>query len=77
MPSSDSWRPLAVGGTLFLSVLLLVLGCSDDPILGPGEGPSDDGGGSYSTIERLAPSDSSAAPNTGPSVRRALNPERF
>jgi hypothetical protein len=54
-------------GTL-LVLLLLVAGCSDDPILGPGDGEKEEGG-SYSVIKRLAPADSSAAP-----VR---NPERF
>jgi hypothetical protein len=68
VPSSSSWRPLAVAGTLLLSVFLLVLGCSDDPVLGPNDGEKEEGG-SYSTIKRLAPSDS-AAPS-------APNPERF
>jgi hypothetical protein len=63
-----SWRPPAVVGTLVLTVLLLVAGCSDDPILGPNDGKEQEGG-SYSTIKRLAPSDS-----TAPS---APNPERF
>lgn len=67
MSSSASWRPLAVVGTVLLSVLLLVLGCSDDPVLGPNDGKQEEGG-SYSVIERLAPSDSSAS---------APNPERF
>lgn len=56
-----------------LSVLLLgggmlVAGCSDDPILGPG-GPTDDGGGSYGVINRLAPDDSTTV--------TAPNPEQF
>jgi hypothetical protein len=55
-------------GALLVSVLLLVVGCSDDPILGPDDGKRE-GGGSYGVIERLAPSDS-----TAPS---APNPERF
>ncbi|MEF8866621.1 MAG: hypothetical protein V5A20_12760 [Salinibacter sp.] len=63
-----SWRPPAVVGTLILSVLLLVAGCSDDPILGPNDGKEQEGG-SYSTIKRLAPSDSATSP--------APNPERF
>lgn len=68
MSSSASWRPAAVVGTLVVSVLLLVLGCSDDPILGPDDGETE-GGGSYGVIERLAPSDSTAP--------AAPNPERF
>lgn len=46
---------------------MLMAGCSDDPILGPG-GPTDDGGGSYGVINRLAPDDSTIT---------APNPERF
>lgn len=68
MLSSVSWRPLIGVGTLLLSMLLLVVGCSDDPVLGPSDGQKE-GGGSYSTIKRLAPSDSTAPP--------APNPERF
>jgi hypothetical protein len=66
--SAPSWRSVAVAGTVFLSVCLVVLGCSDDPVLGPNDGKKEEGG-SYSVIERLAPSDS-----TAPS---APNPERF
>lgn len=68
MLSTSSWRSVAVAGTLFLSMLLLVLGCSDDPVLGPNDGEKEEGG-SYSVIERLAPSDSTAP--------TAPNPERF
>lgn len=67
MLSPVSWHRSAVVGTLILSVLLLVAGCSDDPILGPNDGKEQEGG-SYSTIKRLAPSDSTAP---------APNPERF
>ena len=68
MSSPASSRPVALVGALLVSVLLLVVGCSDDPILGPDNGKRE-GGGSYGVIERLAPSDS-----TAPS---APNPERF
>jgi len=70
------FRPFAVVGTLFAVVLLFVLGCSDDPILGPDDGAPDDSGGSYSTIKRLAPSESAPpADSTQPPV--PSNPERF
>lgn len=47
-------------GVCLVALVLVVSGCSDDPILGPGDG-SDDGGGSYGVINRLAPDDSTAA----------------
>ncbi len=53
-----------------LALVLLLPACSDDPILGPDEGEKDDSGGSYSSIKRLAPADSSYADQT-------TNPERF
>ncbi|MFB6247992.1 MAG: hypothetical protein ABEL97_05415 [Salinibacter sp.] len=68
MSVPSSWRAPAAIGTIILSVLLLVAGCADDPILGPNDGKEQEGG-SYSTIKRLAPSDS-----TAPSPP---NPERF
>lgn len=57
----------AAASTLVLVLLLVLVGCSDDPILGP-EGPSDDGGGSYGVIKQFAPGDTTKA---------APNPERF
>lgn len=65
---------LAFLTTALFLVAVLVGGCSDDPILGPNDESEDDSGGSYSTIERLAPTDSSAAPSP-PS--QPQNPERF
>lgn len=60
-------RLLVAASALLLALSFVVTGCADDPILGP-EGPSDDGGGSYSVINRLAPGDS---------VDVAPNPEQF
>jgi hypothetical protein len=55
----------------FLTLSLVLVGCADDPILGP-EGPSDDGGGSYGVIKQFAPEDTAdTAANVAP------NPERF
>jgi len=76
---SSLWRRFrlfAVLGTVFATVVLSVLGCSDDPILGPDDGAPDDSGGSYSTIKRLAPVDSTQSPD---SVQSPIpsNPERF
>lgn len=62
-------RLLAVGLGALLLLLIVLPACSNDPILGPNEGEKDDSGGSYSAIERLAPSDTSRAPSS--------NPERF
>ena len=70
------FRAVAALGTLFAVVLLFVLGCSDDPILGPDDGAPDDSGGSYSTIERLAPSDSAQTP-VPREAPTPPNPERF
>lgn len=50
---------------LLLSLVVITIGCSDDPILGP-EGPSDGGGGSYGVINELAPSDSTDEPTSNP-----------
>ncbi|PSQ52904.1 MAG: hypothetical protein BRD28_04280 [Bacteroidetes bacterium QH_10_64_37] len=59
--------------------LALLPACSDDPILGPTDGSSDDGGGSYSSINRLSPNvvDSSSSTPAAPSGRDPVNPERF
>lgn len=66
---------IATVGTLFLSLVLLVSACSDDPILGPGDDSGDDGdGGSYSVIKRLAPADTADSTHVRPS---RPNPERF
>jgi len=62
-------RSLAAGLGGLLLLLVVLPACSTDPILGPNEGEKDDSGGSYSAIERLAPSDTSRAPSS--------NPERF
>ena len=65
-------------GTLLVFVFVLSA-CSDDPILGPTEDSSDDGG-SYSSINRLAPPDTgtTAAPVRPPEEDRPnANPERF
>lgn len=61
--------------TLFL-IAALVGGCSDDPILGPEDGAPDDSGGSYSVIERLAPTDSAQAPDSTETPVPS-NPKRF
>jgi hypothetical protein len=61
---------------MIVAVVLLVLGCSDDPILGPDDGAPDDSGGSYSTIKRLAPTDSVPSPDST-EAPVSPNPERF
>jgi len=60
---------------------VLLSACSDDPILGPTDGESEEGG-SYSAIKRLAPADTAAAPDTTATARPsrplpADNPEQF
>jgi hypothetical protein len=61
-----------------IALLLLLPACSDDPILGPDDGEQQ-GGGSYSAIERLAPNapgpDSTGIDSTA--LPTAPNPERF
>lgn len=69
MHHSFTRRLLAVGLGALLLLLIVLPACSNDPILGPNEGEKDDSGGSYSAIERLAPSDTSRVPSS--------NPERF
>lgn len=66
-------RLLKIGTGFFLAagLILTLSACSDDPILGPNEGEPDDSGGSYSSINRLAPTDSTA------SQPQTANPERF
>lgn len=61
--------------TLFLMVVLMT-GCSDDPILGPDDGAPDDSGGSYSVIKRLAPTDSAQVPDST-DTPVSENPKRF
>ena len=67
--------------TALLALVLLLPACSDDPILGPDDGESEEGG-SYSVIKRLAPADTAAASDTS-STRVPLpppptdNPKRF
>jgi len=72
----DSWTLLLFVGAGVIAFSVFVAGCSDDPILGPDDGTPDDSGGSYSTIKRLAPADSSQPPDSGEEVVPS-NPERF
>jgi hypothetical protein len=60
---------------LLLPCLVLLSACSDDPILGPDDGESEEGG-SYSVIKRLAPADTAATSLPSRSTP-AENPERF
>jgi hypothetical protein len=72
----DSWAPLLIVGTVVIVLSGFAVGCSDDPVLGPDDGAPDDSGGSYSTIKRLAPADSTQPPGAlEPSA--SPNPERF
>lgn len=77
-PSSRRALIGVVGALLLL--LLLLPACSDDPILGPSDGEPEEGG-SYSSINRLAPSpssvDSSSASSAVPADPERVNPERF
>jgi hypothetical protein len=73
---------LAGGCAALLVLVLLLPACSDDPILGPSDGAPREGG-SYSSLNRLAPPagtvDTSASP-PGVVAQRMLpshNPERF
>jgi hypothetical protein len=59
---------MALLSALLVAVMILATGCSDDPILGPDDGSSEDGGGSYGVIKRLSPDDTTATP---------VNPEQF
>lgn len=69
-------RRLLVGVLgILLPCVLILSACSDDPILGPSDGESEEGG-SYSAIERLAQPDTAAADSTE-SVPSPTNPERF
>jgi len=72
----DSRTPLLLVGAVVIALSLFAAGCSDDPILGPDDGAPDDSGGSYSTIKRLAPADSSQPPDSSEGVVPS-NPERF
>ncbi|MFO8098336.1 MAG: hypothetical protein R6T83_01800 [Salinibacter sp.] len=71
------WRSLAGAIGTLLVIFVLASACSDDPILGPTESP-DDGGGSYSAIERLAPpTDSGAVQSDTTRAKEEPNPARF
>lgn len=79
MPSS--LRSILAGALgLLLPGLMLLSACSDDPILGPSDGESEDGG-SYSAIKRLAPADTASADSTAVPLLLPTpppnNPERF
>ena len=63
--SSPLRHTALVVGALACALSLLVAGCSDDPVLGPDDG-EEQGGGSYSVIKRLAPSDSANTPDRNP-----------
>ncbi|MFP4227308.1 MAG: hypothetical protein ACLFTE_00605 [Salinivenus sp.] len=73
-------RLFLVAGLVASLLLLVVLpACSDDPVLGPSDGTSDEGG-SYSNINRLAPSAEADSGEPDSSAERdttATNPERF
>lgn len=71
-------RVLMGGGILLLPCVLLLSACSDDPILGPSDGETEEGG-SYSAIERLARPDTAESGSTRDSIDavRRRNPERF
>lgn len=60
-----------------LVVVLLLSACADDPILGPTDDDSTSTGGSYSSIKRLAPSDTAAKADSSVLVPELQNPERF
>ncbi len=71
--------PLAAGLVAFVLVLVMLPGCSDDPVLGPSDG-TEESGGSYSNINRLAPPPAADSAQQGsPSAQdsAAVNPERF
>jgi hypothetical protein len=70
---------MVAGLVAFVLLLVVLPACSDDPVLGPSDG-SEESGGSYSSINSLAPP--SAADSTqqrSPSGKdsAAVNPERF
>jgi hypothetical protein len=73
---------LAGGCAVLLILVLLLPACSDDPILGPSDGAPREGG-SYSTLNRLAPpagaiDTSASAPGAvAQRMRSSYNPERF
>ncbi len=73
-------RALLVGLGALLFLLIVLPACSDDPVLGPSDGTSD-GGGSYSSINRLAPPasavDSSQSEASSRPESAGANPERF
>jgi hypothetical protein len=68
MLSSSSRRLVAILSACLVAVMIVATGCSDDPILGPDDGSSDYGGGSYGVIKRLAPEDTTDTP---------VNPKQF
>lgn len=69
-----------LGVGLAAALLFVVLpACSDDPILGPSDG-TEESGGSYSVINRLAPpsaADSSQSDSTSEPDSTIVNPDRF
>lgn len=73
--SIDRWPSLVLLGGLLLVVVVFLSACSDDPILGPDQDlPEEEGGGSYSSIKRLAPADTG---RSSPAAPIPDNPERF
>lgn len=75
--STIGWRAFWFLSVLLVFVVLLLPACSDDPILGPTEADSTSNGGSYSNLERLAPTDSAAGADSSHLTPKAPNPERF
>lgn len=81
--SASTGRGFVAGlATALLALILLLPACSDDPVLGPDDGESEEGG-SYSVIKRLAPADTTAPGDTSATGDSLLpappanNPERF
>lgn len=74
-----SHRTLVASFVAFFLLLVVLPACSDDPVLGPSDG-SEESGGSYSNINRLAPpaaADSSQPRSSPEQDSVANNPERF
>lgn len=79
MDRSLPHAPVVAGLVAFLLVLVVLPACSDDPILGPSDG-TEESGGSYSNINRLAPPpDADSTQPRPPSEKDSVtaNPERF
>jgi hypothetical protein len=72
----DQWR--AFGAVLAVAIVIpvLVSACSDDPVLGPSDGESEEGG-SYSVIENLARPDTAVMVDSTAVPSTPKNPERF